>query len=84
MGPFVDNVTVSWDDDQRDMTCQAPVFFKILDRLDDRGPARGRTSATWSIARFGFTTCNGGIPRYPAFTVTALAERHAEGVRFDV
>ena len=70
MGPFVDNVIVSWDDNQRNMTCQAPGFFKVLTDSTTEDLQRAHIGDV-AFARFGFTTCNGGIPRYPEFAVTA-------------
>lgn len=70
MGPFVDNVIVSWDDNQRNMTCQAPGFFKVLTESTTEDLQRAHIGDV-AFARFGFTTCNGGIPRYPEFAVTA-------------
>jgi hypothetical protein len=69
MGPFVDNVTVAWDDGQRNMKTTAPVFYTIS----------GSTSEVLTQARMGdqiyaafnVSTCSGGLGRYPAFNVRA-------------
>ncbi len=70
MGPFVDNVTVAWDDGQRDIKTTAPVFYEIVDttyqvltqaRIGDQ-----------IYAAFNVSTCSGGgLSRYPAFNVRA-------------
>lgn len=69
MGAFIDNITVTWDDGQRDMRATTPVFYEVVDTTYQvLTQARVGDEV---YAAFSVTTCSGGLSRYPAFNVMA-------------
>ncbi len=81
MGPFVDNVTVAWDDGQRDIKTTAPVFYEIVDTTySGVNTGANRRSDLCCVQRLHVQWRRSqplsGVQR------ACLVERHADGVRF--